>query len=108
MIQEKIEMKVKQSELDAIVKEVADRISLKETADFTATRRIQHAAAEASMNFEDIIVKELKLIHPDKMAPEVQQAYTAITDGMQKKIISAVLDALSKLENFPRENDSVE
>lgn len=98
-------MKIKLSEIEALIKEAADKV-IKENGDYTATRRIQHAAAEAAMNFEDVIVKELKLIHPDKMAPEVQQAYTAITDGMSKKILSAVLDALNKLETFPRESDS--
>ncbi len=102
-------MKIKQSEFEKMVESIADRIKpIQENADFTAVRRIQHAAAEASMNFEDVIVKQLKLIHPDKMAPEVQEAYVAITESMKQKVIAAILEALNKLETFPRESDSSE
>jgi len=58
------------------------------------------------MNFEDVIIKQLKLIHPDKMSPEVQEAYIKIMEEMKSKVVRAILDALSKLESFPREKDA--
>ena len=100
-------MKIKVSELKQLVTEMANKI-LGENADFTASRRIQHLAEEASMNFEDVIVKELKLMHPDKMSPEVQKAYIEITNGMKSKISSVVNETLEKLQNFPRETETAD
>ena len=100
-------MKIKKSELIKITKEVANKVIrnkiLAENSDFTSIRRIKHLAEEAAINFEDVIVKELKLKHPDQLTPEAQTAYNEIVDELKTKISEVVVAAVNKLQPFPRE-----
>lgn len=97
-------MKIKQSEMQKLVETIVEnRIkSLKENRDFSAARRLNHMAAETAMEFEGSIVNELKIIPPDELSPELQDAYKNIMGEMHKKVCAAVLEALYHLQKFPR------
>lgn len=97
-------MKIKESEFKKLVNSIAEAKikALKENADFTAARRINHMAAEAALDFEETILGNLNIVSPDEMSPELQDAYKNIMGDMQRKVCSAVIDALQHLQKFPR------
>jgi hypothetical protein len=97
-------MKIKQKDFRQIVENIIkEKFSiLFENQDFTATRRLTHSATKVAMDFENEIVKELKLTIPDQMSPELQNAYNNIMSEMQKKICNAVIESLTALQKFPR------
>lgn len=74
----------------------------------SATRRLKIRAAEASLDFESIMQKELDLIHQDKMDGLSQKAYIQAMERMKDMILNAVLEAVQAVAHLPKESDQQE
>ena len=97
-------MKIRESELKKLASKIAEVKfqKLTENTNLTAQRRLVSMAEQMVMEFEADIIKEFNIVNPDNMDPEVQHAYINIVGAMQKKISTAVVEALDKLQAFPR------
>ena len=109
-------MKIKETELRKIIRQsllerykqnpqsINKLADLQENSDFGA-RRLVMIAVEAVIVKEieqNIIVKELDIIDPNKMGAEMQAKYMDIVVDMSNKIGEAIKDAVLKLTPFPR------
>lgn len=71
--------------------------------DFSAKRAIILAAQNASMEFEQEIIKGLDLVHPDQLTnPKLQERYLQVVKSMEKEVVQAVAKAVKQLVAFPR------
>jgi hypothetical protein len=97
-------MKISEKELRKMIKEAVKKkmAVLKEDRDFTALRNIEKAAANASMTFEQDLVKLLNLVEPDNLPDNVQTMYRQVVNEMEENVIQAVRTAVEKLRKFPR------
>lgn len=100
----KTQPKVTQRDLqEAIIRELHIELFLSEIASYTAVRSLKIKAQEAALKFEESIVKELGLVHPDKMDELSQQVYHQATTKLMDALTSSVVDAVQALEGLPKE-----
>jgi hypothetical protein len=98
-------MKVSEEELRQMVREVIKKkvaSRLQEAGDLSAKRWVVHAAEEASMKFEQVIVKTLGLVPPDELPVDYQKQYYAVVEEMKDDIVKAVTKAARDLVKFPK------
>ena len=90
---------------EALILETRKAFFLKELAQYTAVRNLQVNAESAALKFEEQIVKELGLIHPDKMDPISQRVYHQATTKLMQVFRSAVVDTVREMQGLPKEAD---
>ena len=96
-------MKVKKTELQEMVRKIVQK-KLFEGTDFSARRRVAALAKNASMEFENTIVSELGVVHPDQLSEPLQRKYYEIVKTMESEIVKSAMDAVSRLTMFPKED----
>jgi len=106
-------MKIKEKEVRAIIREaLIERMKtdpqavykLAESSDLFARRQIM-ASLEAIIMKEieqNIIIKSLDIVDPNKMSPQLQAKYMDVVSDMKQKIEDAIKEAVLKLTPFPR------
>lgn len=97
-------MKVKKTELKEMIQRIVQQ-KLNEGSDFSARRRVAAQAKNASMEFENTIVSELNVMHPDTLSEPLQRKYYEVVKNMESLIVKAAMEAVSKLAMFPKEQE---
>ena len=90
---------------EALILETRKAFFLNELAAYTALRNLQVQAEEAALKFEEQIVKQLGLIHPDKMDPVAQRVYHQATTKLMTVFRSAIVDTVQEMQGLPKEAD---
>jgi hypothetical protein len=103
-------MKITEQELRELVREALRsnpkvKKHLKESSDYMAGRQVIISAQQASLDFEQEIIKTLGLVNPDDLHPSVRQKFNDIVETMKDDIVRAVKGAVDGLSPFPRVDD---
>lgn len=103
-------MKITEKELRELVREALKqnpkvKEHLKESADYMAGRQVIISAQQASLDFEQEIIKTLGLVNPDDLHPSVRQKFNDVVEKMKDDIVGAVKNAVNGLSPFPRLDD---
>ena len=103
-------MKITEKELRQIVREALKNNPkvqkyLKENADYMAGRQVLISAQQASLDFEQEIIKTLGLVSPDDLHPELRKKFNFVVETMKDDIVEAVKTAVNQLAAFPRVDD---
>jgi hypothetical protein len=102
-------MKISEQDLKRIIKEALIQELSTNGNDFSAKRAIILAAQNASMEFEQEIIKGLDLVHPDQLTnPKLQERYLQVVKSMEKEVVQAVAKAVKQLVAFPRNSQQVQ
>lgn len=103
-------MKITEAELRQLVREALRnnpkvKRQLQESSDYMAGRQVIISAQQASLDFEQEIIKTLGLVNPDDLHPSVRQKFNDIVETMKDEIVRAVKAAVDGLSPFPRVDD---
>lgn len=103
-------MKISEKELRLLVREALKnnpkvKKHLRESSDYMAGRQVIISAQQASLDFEQEIIKTLGLVNPDDLHPTVRQKFNDVVETMKDDIVKAVKNAVNGLSPFPRLDD---
>lgn len=103
-------MKITEEQLRKIVRESLRNNPkvqkyLRESSDYMAGRQVIISAQQASLDFEQEIIKTLGLVNPDDLHPQLRQKFNHLVEGMKEEIVEAVKKAVDGLVSFPRVDD---
>lgn len=70
---------------------------------FMAIRQLSIMARDASLSFEDNIIKQLALKDPNSMDANSQSTYRDAMESMQSRIESVVIETIRKVAELPKE-----
>lgn len=76
-----------------------------ESSDYMAGRQVIISAQQASLDFEQEIIKTLGLVNPDDLHPTIRQKFNDVVETMKDDIVRAVKAAVDGLSPFPRVDD---
>ena len=105
-----LHMKLTEAELRQMIREALRKNpkvkrQLQESSDYMAGRQVIISAQQASLDFEQEIIKTLGLVNPDDLHPTVRQKFNDVVETMKDEIVRAVKAAVDGLSPFPRVDD---